>query len=200
MDLARRWLGPERTCVYSSWFAHISIGPFADVNPPTPSFPTPTTPSWPRFGQNNNHPFLFQEPAPQSPHSPAWVPPISSTFTPAKATMQMPQPEPHDVTMLEASPGGPSPEKDKEKEEDGERTLAVGALRRVFKKRSERGRSQLGRRRARVDDDESTSGETDEEEDRPLTQKTTNHYTLNVAGPAVPQSDLPYRLLGCVLA
>lgn len=114
--------------------------------------------------------------------------------------MQMPQPEPHDVTMLEASPGGPSPAKDKEKEEDGERTLAVGALRRVFKKRSERGRSQLGRRRTRVDDDESTSGETDEEEDRPLTQKTTNHYTLNVAGPAVPQSDLPYRLLGCVLA
>ncbi len=98
--------------------------------------------------------------------------------------------------MAESSPGGPSPEKDMEVEDD--RPMAVGALRRVFKKRHERAGSRVGRRRARVDDDESSEGESGEDDGYVHVQKTTNHYTLNMPGPAAPQSDLPYRLLGCV--
>ncbi|KAI0771028.1 Di-sulfide bridge nucleocytoplasmic transport domain-containing protein [Trametes elegans] len=161
-----------------------------DVHPATPTFPgTPSTPSWPTFGHHNNVPFLFQEPVPQSPHTPAWAPPPS--FSPEKA---FPQPELHDVDMSEAA----TPEKDKEG--DGERSLAVGALRRVFKKRHARDRSQLGRRRARVQDDESSAEESGEEDDQhgTVTRKTSNHYTLNLPGPAPVQSDLPYRLLGYV--
>ncbi|KAI0757578.1 Di-sulfide bridge nucleocytoplasmic transport domain-containing protein [Daedaleopsis nitida] len=167
---------------------------FADVNPSTPTLSTPGTPTWPHFGQNNNLPFLFQQPPPQTPHSPAWVPPTNCS--PTKPTSAS-EPEIHDVSMSDASPGGPSPEK--ETEEERERTMAVGALRRVFNKRKGRGRSRLGQRYARADDEESSGEESGEDEiHRPLTQKTTNHYTLNVAGPAVPQSDTPYRLLGYV--
>ena len=183
-------------CKLSDWFTDAMLGPFADVNPQTPSFPTPSTPTWPSFGQNNNMPFLFREPVPQSPHSPHWAPP--STYTPHKATVPFPQPELNDVDMSEVSPGGPSPDKDQK--EEGERALAVGALRRVYKKRNERERSRLGRRRGRIDDDESSGEETGEDDQPgPVTQKTTNHYTLNVAGPTAPQSDTPYRLLGCVI-
>ncbi|KAI0369931.1 hypothetical protein BV20DRAFT_945153 [Pilatotrama ljubarskyi] len=163
---------------------------FTDVNPSTPTFPgTPSASAWPTFGQHNNVPFLFQEPVPQTPHTPAWAPPAN--FSPEKA---FPQPEIKDVDMSEAA----SPEK--EKEGEGERSLAVGALRRVFRKRKARERSQVGRRRARVDDGESSAEESGEEDDRygAVTRKTSNHYTLNLAGPAPPQSDLPYRLLGYV--
>ena len=115
--------------------------------------------------------------------------------------MPFPQPELNDVDMSEVSPGGPSPDKEQiQQKEEGERALAVGALRRVYKKRNERERSRLGRRRGRIDDDESSGEETGEDDQPgPVTQKTTNHYTLNVAGPAAPQSDTPYRLLGCVI-
>ncbi|CDO74815.1 hypothetical protein BN946_scf185001.g63 [Trametes cinnabarina] len=167
--------------------------PFNDVNPQTPGFPgTPSTPSWPTFGQNNNVPFLFQEPVPQTPHTPAWAPPPS--FSPEKA---FPQPEIKDVDMSEA-PSPASPEK--ERDGEGERSMAVGALRRVFRKRHARERSQLGRRRAKVEDDEDTAEESGDEDDRyaAVTRKTSNHYTLNLAGPTAPQSDLPYRLLGYV--
>ncbi|KAI8983228.1 Di-sulfide bridge nucleocytoplasmic transport domain-containing protein [Trametes punicea] len=163
-----------------------------DVNTATPTFPgTPSTPSWPTFGQPNNVPFLFQEPVPHSPHTPAWTPPPS--FSPEKA---FPQPEIKDVDMSEA----PSPEKERETEGEGERPMAVGALRRVFRKRRARERSQLGRRRARVEDDDSTAEDSGDEVDQyaAVTRKTSNHYTLNLSGPAAPQSDLPYRLLGYV--
>ena len=78
--------------------------------------------------------------------------------------------------------------------------MAVGALRRVFNKRRGRDRSRTGRRRARVDDEGGSDGEESDDEDLhgPLTQKTTNHYTLNMAGPQAPHSDLPFRLLGYV--
>ena len=113
--------------------------------------------------------------------------------------MAFPQPELHDVDMLEVSPAGKSPEK--EQEGEGGRTMAVGALRRVFNKRRGRDRSRTGRRRARVDDEGGSDGEESDDEDLhgPLTQKTTNHYTLNMAGPQAPHSDLPFRLLGYVV-
>ena len=174
-----------------------SIGPFAEINPSAPSFPTPTfhppdSPSWPSFSRHANAPFLFQEPLPQTPHSPAWAPPPPNG-SPTK--ISFPEPEIPEVDMAESSPGGPSPEKDKEAE--GERPMAVGALRRVYTKRNERARSKVGRRRARVDDEESSEDESGDDEGYVHVQKTTNHYTLNMAGPG-QQSDLPYRLLGCV--
>ena len=78
-----------------------------------------------------------------------------------------------------------------------ERSLAVGALRRVYKRRNGRERSQVRRHRSRVDDEDSSAAESDGDEGSygPVTQKTTNHYTLNMAGPGA-QSDLPFRLLG----
>ncbi|KAI0740243.1 Di-sulfide bridge nucleocytoplasmic transport domain-containing protein [Earliella scabrosa] len=165
--------------------------PHSVANPPTPSFPTPRTPTGPSFGLNNNMPFLFREPIPQSSHSPPWAPP--STHAPHKATMPSLPPKLNAVYMPETNPGGPIPERE-QIEDTSERALAFGALRRVYKERNERGRSQLGRRRRRLDDDE---GEEEEHRPRPLSQKTTNHYTLNVAGPA-SQYDTPSSLLGYV--
>ncbi|EJF58786.1 Di-sulfide bridge nucleocytoplasmic transport domain-containing protein [Dichomitus squalens] len=165
---------------------------YNEINPPTPTLSAPGTPSRPTFGHNTNTPFLFNIPAPQTPHPPAWVPPPN--FSPEKA---FPQPELHDVEMSESSPGS----KLTEQEQDGEgnRPVSGAALRRVYKRRNQRDRSRLGRRHARVDDGESSGEESGEEGDHaPLTQKTTNHYTLNMAGPIAPQSDLPFRLLGYV--
>lgn len=82
--------------------------------------------------------------------------------------------------------------------------MAVGALRRVFKKRQGRERSQVRRRRAHVDDDESSGEESGEEgQYQAIRQKTTNHYTLNLAGPSGPPSDFSFRALGyvpCILS
>lgn len=159
------------------------------ISPATPSFPTPSTPSRPEFGRPRDTPFLFSLPVPQTPHSPPWVPPQSSS--PEKVAF--PLPDLHDVDMSEVSPAGKSPEKEQEGED--ERTMAVGALRRVFNKR--RGRDR--RRLARVDDgDESNGEESGDEDHAPLTRKTTNHYTLNMAGLHAQPSDLPFRLLGYV--
>ena len=47
----------------------------------------------------------------------------------------------------------------------------------------------------------SSAGEESEEEGgalTPITQNTSNHYTLNLPAPAPPKSDTPYVLLGCV--
>ena len=112
--------------------------------------------------------------------------------------VKFPPHEIRDIDMADSSPSHPSPDKDKEKDkdDDGERALAVGALRRVYKRRTGRERSQVRRHRSRVEDEDSSAGESDGEEDQyAVTQKTTNHYTLNMAT-APPPSDLPFRLLG----
>lgn len=83
---------------------------------------------------------------------------------------------------------------------DGDRTVALGAMRRVFRSRQKaRDRSRLRRGRSRsgeVDDSDEDEDSDDEGRVTPLTQNTSNHYTLNMPGPAPPQSDLPYVLLG----
>ncbi|KAH9938981.1 Di-sulfide bridge nucleocytoplasmic transport domain-containing protein [Epithele typhae] len=164
----------------------------AELNTPSPGFPQPQphSPSWPRFGRGNNVPFLFQEPAPHSSHSPAWAPPQSP--------VKFPEPELNDVDMADTSLGGQSPEKGKEHDGDGERVLAAGALQRVYKKRNSRERSRLRRHRSRVEDEESSEGESDGDDVGLVTRKTTNHYTLNMTGPSAPQSDSHVRLLGYV--
>lgn len=105
--------------------------------------------------------------------------------------------------MLDSSPPKPgeqSPHKRDERDGDGERAVALGAVRRVYRSRQRaRARSRVARGKSRgVDQEESdASGESDEEDELGLvTQTTSNHYTLNMPGSAPQQSDLPYVLLG----
>ncbi|TFK76637.1 hypothetical protein BDN72DRAFT_782954, partial [Pluteus cervinus] len=144
---------------------------------------TPTAldvPRTPTFGGNNNVPFLFQPPQiPQTPTPHTWAPPPG--FSAAKIFPRTPE-ELHDVDMNDASP--PKPEANLE----GGRAIATGGLRRVYKGRTTRSRSV-------VHDDEDSS----EDESAglgPLTQNTSNHYTLNMPSLPAPQTDLPLVLLG----
>ncbi|PCH33102.1 hypothetical protein WOLCODRAFT_134900 [Wolfiporia cocos MD-104 SS10] len=174
--------------------------PLADANTPASALPaSPSASNTPHFGSCSNTPFLFQQPAPQSPHTPAWAPPPH--FSAAKA---FPQPEPKDVDMLESSPPKPAqaPQaKEDQGEAGGERAVATGAMRRVFNARQrakERGRVARGRSRAadQEESDDDDGGREDRGRISPVTQNTSNHYTLNMPGPAAPQSDIPYVLLG----
>lgn len=103
--------------------------------------------------------------------------------------------------MSELSPPkrGASPAKDVSATE-GERAVALGAVRRVYRSRQRaRERSQLrrGRSRGSYDGGSDSSDDSDEEgRTTPMTQNLSNHYTLNLPGPAAPSSDLPYILLG----
>ncbi|KAH9949452.1 Di-sulfide bridge nucleocytoplasmic transport domain-containing protein [Amylocystis lapponica] len=148
------------------------------------------------FGQNNNVPFLFQEPLPPSSHTPPWAPPPN--FSPVKA---FPQPEVRDVDMSEFSPPKPSGaphEKDAPGESEADRAYAVGAMRRVYKAR-QRGKSLVRRAKSKGIDDEGSDTEDDSGDEgavTPMTQNMSNHYTLNMPGPAPPQRDLPYVLSG----
>jgi len=69
------------------------------------------------------------------------------------------------------------------KDQDSSRRVATGGLRRVFKQRDKR---QESRPIAR------------QEDEKPVTQTTSHHYTLNMPAPPPPPSDLPYVLLGHV--
>ncbi|PPQ66767.1 hypothetical protein CVT26_009753 [Gymnopilus dilepis] len=164
------------------------------MNPPTPSISN--TPQQPTFGANQNVPFLFQPvPLPQSPQPHPWAPPPD--FSPSKAFRSS---EAKDVDMTEASPAkqeeskpNGTPAKDKEVENANGRPVATGGLRRVYRQRIRRARST---HRSRADDEES-EGESDEEGAMtPVTQNTSNHYTLNMPAHPAPQSDTPYVLLG----
>jgi hypothetical protein len=155
------------------------------MNPPfTPS-------SVPAFGTNPNVPFIFQSPPPKSPHVHAWAPPPD--FSPEKA---FPQEEIRDVDMAE-----PSPPKPHETGVDGRRTMALGAVRRVFKSRQKARERALGNT---VEDDggepfSASDDGSDEEHFRarqPLVRKLSHHYTLNMPSPAPLKTDTPYVLLG----
>lgn len=92
-----------------------------------------------------------------------------------------------------------SPERDPDKSFEGERVVATGAMRRVFKSRQKaKERSRLGS--ADRSGDEDLSEDDDEGHGgiraAPFSQTTSNHYTLNMPGPAHPPSSLPYILLG----
>jgi hypothetical protein len=163
------------------------------MNPP-PSFlstPQPFT-----FGSNHNVPFLL--PPTPVPHTqpPSWVPP--PLFSPEKAFPS--QPDVKDIDMADLSPLR-NPEQSKhEKDADNGRPVATGGLRRVYNRRRKRqeNRMVVARNRRVGDEDDIASGSETEEEGTltPLTQNTSNHYTLNMPAPALAQSDLPYILLG----
>ncbi|KAI9512313.1 Di-sulfide bridge nucleocytoplasmic transport domain-containing protein [Russula earlei] len=157
-----------------------------DMNPP------PSTPSSvPTFGTNPSVPFIFQSPQPKSPYVHAWAPP--ENFSPEKA---FPQEDIRDVDMAE-----PSPPKPLETGTDGRRTIALGAVRRVYNSR-QKARS----RRALPHAVEENSGESSASDDgsdeeglgshRPHVRKLSHHYTLNMPSPTSPRTDTPYVLLG----
>jgi hypothetical protein len=159
-------------------------GTHTDINPPfTPS-------SVPTFGTNPSVPFIFQSPPPKSPYVHAWAPP--DNFSPEKA---FPQEEIRDVDMAE-----PSPPKPQEAGMEGRRTMALGAVRRVFKSR------QKARSRAHAHAVEENSGGSSASDDgsddehfksrQPHVRKLSHHYTLNMPSPAPLKTDTPYVLLG----
>jgi hypothetical protein len=165
-----------------------------NLPPPLLGTPKPFT-----FGSNNNVPFLL--PPTPVPHSqPPWVPP--PLFSPEKAFPS--QSDVKDIDMVDLSPlrnGESTLEQGKhEKDVDNGRPVATGGLRRVYNQRRKREENRLvvarNRRAGDEDEDASDSASEDEGTVTPLTQNTSNHYTLNMPAPAPPQSDLPYILLG----
>ena len=88
-----------------------------------------------------------------------------------------------------------SPPKTEEGEKENGRAVAIGGLRRVYKLR-QKARTQPP---SRNDEDPEHASEDDSEDDRldrPLTQNTSNHYTLNMPSVPAPPSETPYVLLG----
>jgi hypothetical protein len=102
-----------------------------------------------------------------------------------------------------AEPSPPQPSRKSGDENEGKegrlRKISTGGLVRVYKSRQkQRERSRLVVTRPEGEDEESEAESDDAEEGRvtPITQNMSNHYTLNLPGPAAPQSDTPYVLLG----
>lgn len=85
-------------------------------------------------------------------------------------------------------------------EEKGQRLVALGAMRRVFKSRQQARNNRISVLQSREGEHDGGSGSESEDESgeriAPVTQNTSNHYTLNLPSPPPPQSDLPYILLG----
>jgi hypothetical protein len=137
-------------------------------------------------------PFIFQSPPPKSPYVHAWAPP--ETFSPEKA---FPQEEIKDVDMAE-----PSPPKPQEAGLDGRRTMALGAVRRVFKSR-QKARSRTHAHPHAVEENSGESSVSDDGSDdehfkspQSHVRKLSHHYTVNMPSPAHLKTDTPYVLLG----
>ena len=165
-----------------------TLGTHDHLNSPAPAFPAPSQPT--PFGLNqSNTPFLFHTPPPRTQQVPDWAPPPH--FSPSKA-FPIP-PEPNDVHMADVSPPKPSESKSGE----GQRAVALGAMRRVFKSR-QRARDHKLVRNLDAPASGSESSDNDDGDVPPMTHSTSHHYTLNMAAAALPQSETPYVLLGCV--
>ena len=94
----------------------------------------------------------------------------------------------------------PSPPKPQEPGVDGRRTMALGAVRRVFKSRQKARGRPLGHT---VEEDEGESSVSDDGSDeehfkarQPHVRKLSHHYTLNMPSPVPLKADTPYVLLG----
>lgn len=139
------------------------------------------------FGANRNVPFIFNA-TPSTPAPPVhpWAPPPN--FSPTKPIFE---PEVHDVDMSEATPP--------QAEEKRGRSVAAGAMRRVYKSRTQ-ARAEKLRSQGVMEEDASDSEDEDENKRvAPIRQSTSNHYTLHMPSPPAPQSDLPYILSGYVV-
>lgn len=114
-------------------------------------------------------------------------------FSPQKAFPTSAAPELRDIDMSE-----PSPPKPEASDKESRRIVATGALRRVFNSR-QKARAQNYLHVSSHDDP--GYGSEEESDDsaghvRPVTQNTSNHYTLNMPSAPAPQSDMPHVLLG----
>ena len=90
-----------------------------------------------------------------------------------------------------------SPPNSEENDAQRGRSVATGALRRVFKSREKARNMDL---RLSSEREDGSGSESDGHGRRviPHTQNTSNHYTLNLPSAPTPQSDTPYILLGYV--
>ncbi|KAJ8520361.1 hypothetical protein ONZ45_g2814 [Pleurotus djamor] len=140
------------------------------------------------FGANQNVPFIFNAtPLRQAPPEHPWAPPAN--FSPTKPMFE---PELKDVDMTEATP----PRSD-DKRGDNSRTVASGAMRRVFNARKKAREEERRTTDATVEDASDSEDEAEHKRVAPIRKTTTsNHYTLNMPSPPTPHSDLPYLLSG----
>lgn len=92
-----------------------------------------------------------------------------------------------------------------EQQEEGspeKRLISNAAVRRLARKRTNKGRSNRdrgGSRLAEVEDAEESEDEgydSDGSPRRSVVQSTSNHYTLNLPGPSTQKPETPYVLLG----
>jgi len=170
------------------------------ANPPDSPFEPKNPLSRPVFGENVH--YLFNPPPPQ-PSWPTWS-------TPTK------QPDISDVDMRDAevSPLLPGPRSDGNSHNAGEnehqleedspekRLISNAAVRRLARKRNNKGRSNRDRGGSRLAEEEDAEDSEDDGYDsdgsprRPITQSTSNHYTLNMPGPTQHRTETPYVLLG----
>jgi hypothetical protein len=170
----------------------LHLGTIEEVHSPKPTFGSPQPPV---FGSthNQNVPFIFQSPPPpETSNSYPWVPPPAFSFTKAF------QPEEQkDIDMSESGPIRPDAENS---ERENGRPMALGALRRVYYQRHGSRFSKASRlRQMSGDEDKRTDSDSDDEDDfGPITQNTSNHYTLNMQAPVPAPSEKPYVLLGWV--
>lgn len=182
----------NRPSITPSWSQTPRKRPHDDLKPASPRIGTPNSPI---FGTNKNLPFIFNQETPRTSHHHPWVPPPS--FSPEKAFPALPSPqELKDVDMSEASPNKAEEHK---LGGSGDRIFSGGALRRVFRARQKARESRLGRNQKKEEiegDDEGFVSADDEDERSLVRQNTSNHYTINMAAPPPPQSDLPYILSG----
>ncbi|KAF7785096.1 hypothetical protein Agabi119p4_1261 [Agaricus bisporus var. burnettii] len=123
-----------------------------------------------------------------SPAAYPWSPPPN--FSAAKAFQHE---EPKDIDMSETSPAKTLVEQN---ENENERPMALGALRRVYNRRQKSRISKSRLRQRSNSEDEGPDLSEDDDEIAPLTQNTSNHYTLNMPAPAASSSEAPYVLLG----
>ncbi|KAF5361679.1 hypothetical protein D9758_007380 [Tetrapyrgos nigripes] len=168
--------------------------PHDTLNPMTPSTP-------PTFGLNRNIPFMFSTPARSQSQPPAWAPP--SNFSPVTSFPRpfSQEPEPNDVEMPDASPPKqPEEPTSPDAAQSEKRVVATGALRRVYRARNRARGSRLAIMRTVESDsgNEDEGDQSDEDSLQPISQNTSNHYTLNMAAPTQSRSDTPYVLLGSV--
>jgi len=170
-------------------------GPHDTLSPMTPSTP-------PTFGSNRNIPFMFSTPARSQSQPPAWVPPSNSSHVTSFPRPSSQPPELDDVEMPDASPPKqPEEPTSPETPKSERRVVATGALRRVFRERQQKTR---GSRLAVVrncepeSENEDEYDQSDDEQLQPITQRTSNHYTLNMPSHTPSRSDTPYVLLGSV--
>jgi len=94
----------------------------------------------------------------------------------------------------------PSPPKPHETGVDGRRTMALGAVRRVFKSR-QTARGRAPGHAVEDSDGESSAGDDGSDEEhfkarQPHVRKLSHHYTLNMPSPAPLKADTPFVLLG----